>query len=86
MSSRFPDKYIILSNPSQLHLTRLRYTTTECIHCKKYCPCLMPVTEVADEETVYEEITTDIIILKSCCQDTILVCSSQQSCIDFFMS
>ena len=84
MCSRFPDKHIILSNPSQPHLTRLRCTTTQCIHCKKYCPCLIPVTEVADEETVYEEI--DILILKSCCQGTILVCSSQQSCIDFFMS
>ena len=40
----------------------------------------MPVTKVAGEESVYEEI--EIIILKSCCQGTILVC---EACIDLYM-
>ena len=80
MSSRSPDKQIIISKPSQQHLIRLRYTKTECIHCKKYCPYLMPVTKVAGEEAVDEEI--EIIILKSCCQGTILVC---EACIDLYM-
>ena len=80
MSSRSPDKQIIISTPSQQHLIRLRYTKTECILCKKYCPYLMPVTKVAGEEAVDEEI--EIIILKSCCQGTILVC---EACIDLYM-
>ena len=80
MSSRSADKQIIISNSSQRHLIRLRYTKSECIHCKKYCPYLMPVIKAAGEEAVNEEI--EIIVLESCCLGTILVC---ENCIDLYI-
>ena len=81
MSSRSPDKQIIISKPSQLHLIRLRYTKSECVHCKKHCPYLMPVIKAAGEEAVNEEI--GIIVLESCCLGIILVC---ENCADLCIS
>ena len=78
---RSPVNYTIISSSSQQHLIRLRYTKTECLHCKKHCPYKIHVIRPQSaDEVVYEDI--EIIIWKSCCQGTVLVC---EGCIDLYM-
>ena len=75
---RSAENYTIISSPSQRHLIKLRYTKTQCYHCKRCCPYKRIFITPYDEKSFsYEK----IIVLETCNLGTLLLC---ENCVDLY--